>query len=372
MNFALKNIKSGSLSLLGIASRRWVFSGPRLAALIISRDCNSRCIMCWYHSGLIHKSEEDKKPSEIVKFMDYELAERIVLDLHRMGTYKIILGGHGEPTLHPQFDRLLDLLIKHRMLPYVISNGLTLDEPRATSWARKHAVFRFSIHAGDVETWLKIHPECSASQFEELSRSLKNMAASSSAKVATMHAIQRSNYRTIRNMIEHARELGIKNVEFFPIRTDCCLPQLTLGPTEEQELIEELRWCLRYAEKNGISTNIGEYLATNRFIYGGQLRTQQLYEKLPCYIGWTYTEFDIDGLIRPCENSQRIMGYAGKESIRDIWNSADYRTFRQEAFMMPKRGTFVQGCVCRSCPMSKFNINIHNLLRLKSFNFGEA
>ena len=86
--------------------------------------------------------------------MDNRLCREIIDELAALGTYKIIMGGHGEPTLHPQFDNLLDLVIGHRMMPYVISNGLTLDNRQAELWSGKPAVFRFSLHAGDIDTFV--------------------------------------------------------------------------------------------------------------------------------------------------------------------------------------------------------------------------
>ena len=371
MTLAFKNIRSGTLSLLGIVSGKAVFTGPRIAALILSRRCNSKCVMCWYHSPLLG-NEVDETESDPIELMDYDLCEKILRQLRALGTYRIIMGGHGEPTLHPQFDRLLDLLIDLRMSPYAISNGLTLDRSRAASWAKKKASFRFSMHAGDVETWLRIHPECTAAQFDAVARGIKRMADSGVANVATMHAIQRANFRHMRAMIEHARDLGVHDVQFFPVRTDDHLPQVILETDEEREVLRELRWCDRYAKKHRIATNIEAYLASNRFIHGGRLRTRQLYGKIPCYIGWTYIEFDIDGRIRPCENAEKTMGHAGADDLRDVWNSAHYRAFRREAIAIPRTDKYVQGCVCEACPMTQFNINIHNLLRLKSYRYDEA
>ncbi len=39
---------------------------------------------------------------------------------------------------------------------------------------------------------------------------------------------------------------------------------------------------------------------------------------------------------------------------------------------MPRRGRLVEGCICHACRMCKYNLNVHNLLRLKSLRYGEA
>lgn len=373
---AFKGLYSGIRSICGAATGKLVWGGPRMSALILSKECNSRCVMCWYHSPLIAESEETRREPGGTRgsgvFMDYQLAEKIICELAALGTYRVVLGGHGEPTLHPQFDRMLDLVIRNQMRPYVISNGLTLDPKRAEQWSRKRAYFRFSLHAGDVKTWLRVHPESTAGQFETLCRAIKRMAASRTARVAILHVIQKANFRHLTQMIEHAHQLRVREVLFFPVRTDGCLPSVVLSPTEESELAQTLDSGLRLATRVGIETNLGRYLGNYRYLRSGILNTHSLYRRIPCYVGWTYTEFDINGEMHPCENSEIVMGYAGRQSLRDMWFSTRYGMFRHSSRMMPRRRGLVDGCQCKACSMARFNINIHQLLHLKSFLYNDT
>jgi len=130
--FFIKDVKSGIQSLLGILSRKQVFGGPRTIALIMSKECNSRCIMCWYHSPLVTMDEKETRDNgydnKKLQFMDPALCETIIKEAHKMGTFRFILGGHGEPFLHPQFDNILNLTLRLGKAPYVITNGLYIDE----------------------------------------------------------------------------------------------------------------------------------------------------------------------------------------------------------------------------------------------------
>jgi len=374
ISFLLREFKSGIKPIIGILNKRIVFGGPRSIALIMSKECNSKCIMCWYHSPAIADNEcqaegiENKKP----QFMDHRLCEKIIREAHQIGTFRFILGGHGEPLLHPQFDNILNLLIKLKKAPYVITNGLAIDEKYAKYLAAKPVHYRISMHAGDLETWLRVHPTSSESQLETLSRAIKLLAGSGVARVSLMNVIQKANFRHINEILEYARKLGVKNVLFLPVRADGNLTQVVLDSNEELELKEGLKKSLILAEGYGISTNIKDYLSTNRFIKAGAPCTSELYRNIPCYIGWIYTEFDIDGTMRPCENSDLSMGNAGEKHLKEMWFSKKYQDFRYESLRLPLRNELVKGCKCQECTMSKFNINVNNLLSFKSMKYGEA
>jgi len=372
MSFLIRNIKSGLSAILGIASRGRVMGGPRTIALIISNECNSRCLMCWFRSPLLDGQSNASVDENLSLFMDHALCKTIISEVREMGTFRVVLGGFGEPTLHPRFEDILDFLIRLEMEPYVITSGLDVDRIRVNFWATKRAHFRFSLHAGDVETWLRIHPNGTTSQFENISKTIKLLVESDTASVSIMHVLQRANFRHVNDMIEHARELGVREVLFLPVQAVGKLAEVVLHPDEERELHDELKSCLQQAKSYNIRTNLRDYLSTNRYISGGVPQTTYLYRKIPCYIGWVYSEFYTDGTMRPCEYSEIVMGRAGDQRIRDMWLSDLYNSFRNNARNIPLNCKTVKKCLCNTCTMAKYNINIYNLLRLKSFKYWEA
>jgi wyosine [tRNA(Phe)-imidazoG37] synthetase (radical SAM superfamily) len=374
----LRDITSGALSLLGIITSKHVFAGPRSIALAISDVCNTNCVMCWPHSPLIRSSEKLQASEQLYSnprssmYMDPKLLETILRECRQMGTFRAVLGGHGDPSLHPQFDSMLDLMMQLEMEPYVLTNGLSLTERRARLWSSMQAHFRFSIHAGDRETWVSVHPSGTPKQFDRLSNMIKLLVASGKPHVSNMHVISKANFRNIRAMVEHAHQIGVKEVLFRPVRVQGALSEVVLSVEEEVELHKELRDCLKLAENYGIRSNLKEYLENNLYIQSGVMQTYHLYCKIPCYIGWIYAEFDIDGTMTPCLYSTRVMGRAGEQKIGEMWHSSDYWAFRREARKMPQSGKPVKGCSCNACCMAKYNVNIHNLLRFRKFNYGGA
>jgi MoaA/NifB/PqqE/SkfB family radical SAM enzyme len=368
----VRDMISGFRSMLGIISSRLVLAGPRSVALAIADVCNTKCIMCWCHSPLTAPARKQTGASPGAAYMDPALFETILREARQMGTYRVVLGGNGEPTLHPQFDRMLELMDRLEIVPYVLTNGIGIDEPRLRVWATKRAHFRFSMHAGDVETWLRVHTVGTEGQFQQLCRTIRALVAAGTPHISTMHVIHKQNYRHVRRMVEHARELGVKDVLFRPVRATGLLADVVLDPEQETRLRHELTQCLKLAERYHIRTNLREVLDHNLYIRSGVLDTRHLYRRIPCYIGWIYAEFDIEGAMTPCLDSRIVMGHAGRDRLRDMWTSPRYWTFRRHARRMPIRGQCVPGCVCHACCMTKFNVNIYNLLRLRSFRYGEA
>jgi len=374
----LRDLISGARALLGIVTKKWALTGPRSVALAISDVCDTNCIMCWCHSPLLHREADLPSTPKMgsssgrQRFMDTAIFETIIRESRALGTFRVVLCGYGDPALHPQFDRMLELLGQLEMEPYVLTNGLSVDEKRARIWAASPAHFRFSVHAGDIDTWLRVHPSGTVRQFERLSRLIKSLAAAGRPRVSMLHVIHKANFRSVRAMVEHAQELGVKEILFRPVRADGELAQVVLDQEDEAELRVELQGCLQLAASWGIRTNLHEYLANNLYIHSGLVQTWSLYRKIPCYLGWIYAEFDREGTMTPCLNSKIVMGRVGEQLLRDMWLSPRYWAFRRDGRNLPRRSEPVTGCECDACCMAKYNVNVHNLLHLKSLNYTEA
>ena len=366
-----REFTTGARVLLGLATARYPLSGPRSVALNLANVCNTNCLMCPGHSPLLRDTPELSKLGD-VPFMDSALFEQIIRESRGMGTYRVVLGGAGDPALHPSLDSMLELMMRLNMEPYVLTNGLALDDKRVGIWATKRAHFRFSLHAGDLDTWLRVHPGGTAVQFERLSRAIGALAAAGVPRVSTMHVIHKNNCKHVREMVEHAHAHGVRNVLFRPVRAEGALASVVLSPEEEEHLRRDMAACLALADSYGIRTNLREYLENKLFTDDGAVQTTALYRQIPCYIGWLYAEFDIDGMLRPCLLSQIEMGRLGERSLREIWRSPRYHAFRREGRTMPTRGRLVKGCRCHACCMAKYNVNVYNLLHLKSLKYGDA
>ncbi|HUW10005.1 MAG TPA: radical SAM protein [Anaerolineae bacterium] len=361
--------------LAGAATGRWVFGGPRSVALDTSVACNADCIMCWTHSPLMqgaHDGPSQQREGDEPRrqpYMDWEVLETIIRESAAMGTSLAVLGETGEPTLHPHFERSLDLMIGLGIRPLVMTNGLSADQKRAEGWAQRQAHFRFSLHAGDVETWLRVHPSGTAVQFEHLSQVIRTLSGAGRPRVSVINVIQRANFRNLGTMLEHAHQLGVSEVSFSPVRALPELSETVLTSEEEEELDQEILRCLPLAKGYRIRTNLRNCLGSRRFTRSGIVHSGSLWEHIPCYMGWVIAMFAVDGSVMPCENSQLCMGRATEQKFEDIWRSQRYQAFRRQANRMPMTGEFVPGCTCDDCHLAGGNIKTHRRLgrRLRRF-----
>ncbi len=367
----LADLSRGLRTLAGIASGRRVLTGPRTVALIIADDCNSSCVMCWYHSPLLRGGRAGAHPGPEAasrpRFMDGALFESIVRQCRDLGTRRIVLGGTGEPALHPDLDAMLELVASLGLDAYVITNGLAVDGTRARRWAALPAHFRFSVHAGDAHTWLAVHPAGTREEFGAICSAIATLSASECAEVSLMHVIQRANFRGLVRMVEHAGALGVRELVILPVRAEGeVAAAVVLGAEEEAELDGVLVQARTRAETLGIRSTLDDYIRDRRHVRRGRLCTRGVYDRMSCVVGWSYAELDIDGTMRPCEGSRVVLGNAAETPIAEMWRSPRYAEFRRAARILPRRGTPVPGCSCDACCMVKFNRNVHEVMRLRS------
>jgi MoaA/NifB/PqqE/SkfB family radical SAM enzyme len=363
-----RELISSTLMTLGILSSKHVFTAPRLVFLDLCEACNTRCIMCQRHSPLAgvpsHELEAESAGAggQRWRSMDRELAEMISSECAAAGTHKVFLGESGEPTIHPHFDSILDFVIQQGLSPTVLTNGMGADERRARLWASKRAHFCVSVHAGDADTWLQVHPGHTIADYERLCRTIRILAEGGPQRVSLKVVMQRANSGRVREIIEFAHRQGVRDLRFRPVVAGNNLRGVTLTLEEERTLLQELRSCRTLAEGYGITTNVGEYLSTSWRVRSGVVHTEDLYRRVPCYVGWHLAFVRADGTVVPCDNSDRVMGHTGEDRFLDIWRSPGYQAFRIESIGLPSRSAPVAGCDCTGCNLFRTNVKTHRLL----------
>ena len=363
------SLSNGLRTLAAVVGRSSRLAGPRTVALILSRTCNSQCLMCWYHSPLRPPAESETDPV----FMDSGLAETLLEQCRSLGVFRVVLGGHGEPTLHPGFDRLLDRADRLGLEAYVISNGLDIDPARAGRWSRRRAHFRFSLHAADARTWAKIHPHRGQDDFAAVEKTVGEVARGRRSKVSILHVIQRANAGRLGDTLDQAARLGVREVLFMPVRADGPRESVLLRQEDRASLCDELEQCARRAAHLRIRTNLRELLETSSFTHDGVPRTPELYSQIPCVIGHLYLEVDIDGTVRPCEGSRIVLGSAADcADLRELWRSPEYEVFRRRGRRLPRSSEPIPGCPCGQCTMAPFNLAVARLLRPGRLRIGHV
>lgn len=97
---------------------------PIWLLIYVSDLCNLRCEMCPHHSGKTNNFEFQKKLDN--KFISLEMLEKIYKKFPE--AIFVMLGGVGEPLLHPQFKDIVKLTAKYKKKINIITNGTLLND----------------------------------------------------------------------------------------------------------------------------------------------------------------------------------------------------------------------------------------------------
>lgn len=101
-----------------------IFNSPVLADINITNKCNLHCSHCYIDSS---------KEGNHMTYSDFQVALEAC---HESGMFQIALGG-GEPTLHPDFSKILKEIRGKNIVPNLTSNGKNL------SWRTVYSVAKY-------------------------------------------------------------------------------------------------------------------------------------------------------------------------------------------------------------------------------------
>ncbi|WP_158946519.1 radical SAM protein [Pseudodesulfovibrio cashew] len=88
---------------------------PHGAMVQISKKCNLRCVFCGHEAW-----------KENTGFMDFELLQKVVEEINAIGANMTLVGPQGEPTLHPEFEKIIRYVGKHVPRALLCTNGTAL------------------------------------------------------------------------------------------------------------------------------------------------------------------------------------------------------------------------------------------------------
>jgi len=115
---------------------------PILVIYDVTKLCNQRCLMC-----SIWKTRSDD--------MDLEKLEAEVKKLKRFGIRYVFIQG-GEPLIRKDIIDVIDLFLKYRIKPTVISNGILLTPELAAEIAKRRCNLAISIDSMDPVLFAKL------------------------------------------------------------------------------------------------------------------------------------------------------------------------------------------------------------------------
>lgn len=303
-------------------------------------------------------------------FMDLGILEELIDDLYTLGTRRIELVGRGEPTIHPQFDQIVET-IKRRGFHLGIATNASLLTPDRCEHLVDCDLDRIvaSIDAGSRDTYPRIHTITNVDSFDRIIRNLQvlNQIKESKGKkmpqVMLSFVISRLNYHEAFKMIDLGKDVGADQIVFKYIIPYENIKFLELTEDEKCYFSSQLPAFMEQAESYGIDLKIeppiGDTTANPKFYHK---KTETVYSRIPCYIGWYFALITAEGSVIPCCQCMEKMGDLREQRFRDIWYSKRYSNFRMSMKRFPEHYDHPTNCACDECALDKINATIYNTL----------
>jgi MoaA/NifB/PqqE/SkfB family radical SAM enzyme len=368
--------------VFGMMGKRKAYTGPLWVQIGIANPCNHRCIMCWDHPSYV--PEDSPYPDEMSRmfyeehpeinrnkgFMDLDMLENLTDDLHLLGTKRIELAGRGEPTLHPKFEQIVQILKDRRFLVGIVTNGSLLSSRRCEHLVRQ-GVERIvvSLNAGARGTYPHIHKTETPDTYDKIIRNLKTLQVikkqhnSKVPRIMLSFVISRLNYQEGQIMIDRAHDVGADEVVFKYAITYPNIRFIELTDEEKRSFSRQLPAFLQRAKSYGIDLKveppIGDITADPGLYHK---KTKTIYSKIPCYIGWYFALITAEGSVSPCCQCMQQMGNLKHQCFREVWYSQRYSAFREKMKRLSERKDDPPNCSCDECSFDKINTSIYNRL----------
>ena len=322
-----KQRKNSQLNLQEIdEGREKLSSYPRRLVFELTNACNLNCIMCGRNAA-------DFKPTmfDMNVFRSFEpLMDSIE---------EVTLMGWGEPTVHPYFCEMLEIINRHSARKYFCTNGMNLEKIKDSIFQYKVDVFAVSVDGATFETNSRIRR---GSDLNKITQSLKEIVREKKEKELTypwinfVFCAMDSNIHELPDLVRLAAEIGIEEVKvvYLTVFNEELLPETLWNKTDKVKAFFEE--AARIGEKNNIILKLPHL--TGEDIAGNQ------YHK-DCYVPWRDFFLGSDGYVRPCMSTPiQFFKYDMEKPFFDTWNAPEYLQYRRSVNNMAQMDTPCKRC----------------------------
>jgi MoaA/NifB/PqqE/SkfB family radical SAM enzyme len=273
----------------------------------------------------------------------------------RFGVRRVVMSG-GEPLMHSRLWDLLDLLREASIGITLLSTGILL---------RRHAE-KLVEYCDDVVVSLDgpraVHDRIRnlPGAFDKLADGVRAVKrASDGVRVSGRCTVQRMNYRSLRETVAAAHEIGLDAVSFLAadVSTDAFnrpegwAPERVADVALQQEdlplLMDELnslqRECAQDFEQHYIVES-ADKLRRRIYQYYSALLGQADFAPIECNAPWVSTVIEADGTVRPCYFQPPLGNVRDAGNLDEVMNAPAARAWRRGLDI--SRDEICRKCVC--------------------------
>ena len=286
---------------------------PAEAHVELTNECNLNCPICYRRSW-----------SSGQGFMSLDLFEKLLGELKGLGTRSIWFDGFGEPTFHPEFTRFVEEAAEDFEVN-LVTNGTLMDKVEEVAGVISNVFVSVDSVNPSIYQWVRGYD---LRRIEEGIRVL----VGEGAKVWLSSVLMRSSYLDLPSLAKWASGLGVRGLlvsNLIPTSSEMEGERL-YGRSEVDHVSEVVReaWLIATGSNMKLSAPSFYYRAERwcPFVERDSLAVTYDGEITPCLFTLHNYKAWIDG--KEVEVSQVSFGNLRKKSLREIWFSEEYVTFR--------------------------------------------
>jgi len=326
---------------------------PFLIVWNFTNMCNLRCMHCYQRA-------DKPLPSEL------SLKEKLMIveQLDKAGIAAIALSG-GEPTIHPDFYRVVSEISARGMYVAVATNGWVFADIKNLIKAKKAGLryVEVSIDSADPKKhdWFR----GVTGSWERAVNALRN-AVKLGINNAIAVTLTKANIDEIEDILDLAEEIGVRRVVFFnfvPVGRGRNYIWLDLSPTEREKVLRTLFREMKkrrglqiistapYYGRVSMQLSGGEDVAPTHFYVGGDPIIRAIAEFIGgCGAGRIYAAIQPNGDVTPCVFMPITVGNLRKKPFWNIWlNSSLFNLLRNRDRLKGFCGKCPYRNICGGC-----------------------
>jgi len=178
-------------------------SYPRRLVFELTNACNLNCVMCGRNAADFKMTAFD---------MDVFRSFEPMMDI----VEEVTLMGWGEPTIHPHFNEMLEIIDRHSARKYFCSNGMNLKNIRESIFKYHVDVFAVSVDGATYETNARIRRGSDLNVIQEDLTSIveeRNRRGLKYPWINFVFCAMESNIQELPDLVRLAAEIGIDEVK---------------------------------------------------------------------------------------------------------------------------------------------------------------
>lgn len=297
---------------------------PLHAIISLTNACNHKCIWC-----SAYEFQKDK-----IRFIDPDVFTHRFIEGHLSGLKAITYVGHGEPTLHRDFDDIAVKIGESGIEQGLFTNGYSLSEHKETL-LNQFLWLRVSLDAGSEGLHNQLHG--TQGDFNHIIKGLKALVQkrkNSYPTIGVQYGVNQLNIHELKSTALLMKSMGI---DYFSVKPIYNIGAVGCnGPCNElrQSKLEDLILEVKELEDD-----------TFQVIYRPhqieQIETKELlYRFNHCFAGYFSFTLWEDGDVSVCEGRRVSVGNIYRNSLKEIYDSAQ----TQRTILGLKPSECISGC----------------------------